>query len=140
MTKKKAALSQVVPVLTAVLLCDAAVAEPNSGKPNLIGVFDRLYVGSFPTARHLSVYIKLTDAEGAYSLEVRQVQVSSCSTLSKAAMEMHIDDRLSSTDFCLGMPLLQFPQEGLYEFQVWANSIFLGSATLKAIQNQPKLK
>ena len=56
-------LSNVVPVLVAALVCDVAVADPGTGKKNLIGVFNRVNVGKFPTKRPMSLYILGTDAE-----------------------------------------------------------------------------
>ena len=62
--------SQVVPVLVAALICDVAVADPASGKKNLIGIFDTLWAHQLPTARPMSLYLKVTDAEGRYSISV----------------------------------------------------------------------
>ena len=69
-------LSKVVPLLVATLVCDVAVADPSTGKKNLIGIFDRVYVGRFPTQRSVSLYFKIADAEGHYNFDVRYVQAS----------------------------------------------------------------
>ena len=134
MAQEEQPLSQVIPVLVAVLVCDAAVADPSSGKKNLIGIFDRVYVAKFPTNRAMSIYMKLTDAEGSYKIEVRYVQVSSGKVLAKAEGDVQVKSRLESSDFSLSFPPMPIPIEGRYEFQIWANSIFLGGTFIDTVQ------
>jgi hypothetical protein len=127
-------LSQVVPLLVAALVCDVAVADPSTGKKNLIGIFDRLIVGGFPTQRPVSLYIKLTDAEGLYRFQVRYVQAGSDMELGRGEGEFRAIDRRASLDLHMTFPPLPIPTEGRYEFQVWANSMFLGSTFIDAVQ------
>ena len=126
-------LSNVVPVLVAALVCDVAVADPSTGKKNLIGIFDRVTVGEFPTNRQMSLYMKVTDAEGYYKTEVRYVQVGSGKVLAKAEGELHSSNRLVSIDQIIRYPPLPIPKEGRYEFQIWANDIFLGATFVDAV-------
>lgn len=134
MTQQKQPLSQVVPVLVAVLICDVAVADPGTGKKNLIGIFNRINVGKFPTNRPMSVYLKLTDAEGYYEFDIRFVELKTGTILAGAQGTLTAKDRLASSDLCIQFPPLPVPGEGRYEFQVWANSMFLGSTFLDAVQ------
>jgi uncharacterized protein DUF6941 len=127
-------LSQVVPLLVAALVCDVAVADPSTWKKNLIGIFDRIFVGQFPTQRPTSLYIKLTDAEGLYRFQVRYVQADSGLQLGLGEGEFQVTDRRASLDLHMAFPALPLPTEGRYEFQVWANSIFLGSTFIDAVQ------
>ena len=136
MPQEKRPLSQVVPVLVAVLVCDIAVTDPSTGKQNLIGIFDRIFVGNFPTKRQLSVYIKLTDAEGYYEVDVRFVQVGTGKILAGAKGNLSAKDRLKSTDVHIEFPPLPIPEEGRYEFQIWTNSAFLGNAFIDALQRK----
>jgi hypothetical protein len=126
--------SQIVPFLVAALVCDVAVADPSTGKKNLIGIFDRVNVGKFPTKRQMSLYFKITDSEGYYSVNVKYVQVSAGRVLAEAGGEMHSTDRLASADLYIQFPPLSIPEEGRYEFQIWANSMFLGSTFIDAIK------
>ena len=139
MTQEKKTLSNVVPVIVAALVCDVAVADPSTGKKNLIGIFDRVNVGKFSTNRQISLYIKVTDAYGDYELEVRYVQVNSGKVLARAEGELHSNNKLASIDMIVPFPPLPIPEEGRYEFQVWANSIFLGSTFIDAVP-RPKPK
>ena len=117
----------------AALVCDVAVADPSTGKKNLIGIFDRVYVGNFPTNRQMSLYMKVTDAAGYYETEVKYVQVGSGKVLAQAKGELNSTNRLVSADLYIQFPPLPIPREGRYEFQVWANSMFLGATFIDAI-------
>jgi len=132
LTKESRALSQIVPVLVAVLVCDTAVADPSTRKINLIGIFNRVNVGKFPTSRPMSLYMKVTDAEGDYDTEVRYVQVGSGKVLAQAQGKLHSANRLTSVELLIGFPPLPIPAEGRYEFQVWTNSVFLGATFIDA--------
>ena len=128
-------LSQVTPLLVAALVCDAGVADPSTGKKNLVGIFDRLNVRTFPTVRSLSLYFKITDAKGRYDFDVRYVRAETNETLADAKGDIVISDRLDSRDFIIHFVQHQLPvpAEGRYEFQIWANSNFLGSAYINAV-------
>ena len=130
--------SLVVPVLVAALICDVAVADPSTGKKNLIGIFDRVIVGAFPTKRAMSLYFKLADAEGFYDIEVKYINRSSNSEIVGAKTTLKVKDRLLSTDLYIPFPPLPIPKKGRYEFQIWANSVFLGIAFLDAVSRTVK--
>jgi hypothetical protein len=127
-------LSEVVPLLVAALVCDVAVADPSTGKKNLIGIFDQVHVSRFPTQRSMSLYMKIADAEGHYKFDVRYVQTDTDKILTKAEGKMAITDRLSSLDQYIPFPSIPIPAPGRYEFQIWANSMFLGSTFIGASQ------
>lgn len=136
MTAEKPPLSQIPPYPVAMLLCDVAIADPATGKKNLLGIFDRLYVGHFPTQHPMTLYLRVTDAEGYYELAVRYVKSGPGQVLAEARGEMHVSDRLAAVDMTLQWPPLPIPEEGRYEFQVWANSMFLGVATFDAVPRE----
>lgn len=117
----------------AALVCDAAATDPITRKKSLIGIFDRLWGGQFPTQRPVSVYIKLTDAEGEYKIEIRFVQVSNGQALAGAIGQVRIDNRLNSVDMVMDSPPLPIPAEGRYEFQVYANDIYLGGTFIDVL-------
>ena len=127
-------LSEVVPLLVAALVCDVAVADPSTGKKNLIGVFDQIRVEEFPAARPVSLYFKIADAQGRYDFDVRYVQADTDEILARAEGKMFASDRLASSDLYLPFPPLSIPNPGRYEFQIWANTMFLGSTFIDAIQ------
>ncbi len=134
MPENKEPLSQVVPVLVAALVCDTACVDPTTGKHSLIGIFSHVRVQRFPTRRPFSLYMKVSDAMGFYEVDVRFVRVATGEVLVGAKGEMKNDDRSKSLDLHIAFPPLTIPAEGRYEFQVWANSMYLGSACLDAVQ------
>jgi hypothetical protein len=127
-------LSQTVPVLVAVLVCDSAAVDPGTGKKSLIGIFDRVWASKFPTNRPMFLYVKLTDAEGYYRIKVTYVQTQTGQSLAEVEGEAEFPNRLASADFYVGTPPLPIPAAGRYEFQIWANDVFLGSTFIDAIQ------
>ena len=131
----KQPLSEVVPLLVAVLVCDAAVADPSTGKMSLIGIFDTVSAAKFPTERAISLYFKVVDAEGFYEFAVRYVQIDSGEVLLQAVGDLMANDRLVPSDLYLSFPPLPMPAIGRYEFQIWTNSMFLGSTSIRAVQS-----
>ena len=129
-------VSEVVPLLVAALVCDVAVADPSTGKKNLIGIFDQVHVIEFPTSQPVSLYFKIADAEGLYNFDVRYVQASTDTVLHHAQGRVTINDRLSSSDQYLAFGAIRIPEPGRYEFQIWANSMFLGSTFIDACQRR----
>lgn len=129
-------LSNVIPVLVAVLVCDTAAEDPSTGKKSLIGIFDKIWVTGFPTQRAVAVYVKLTDAKGRYRISLKYVQARTGQTLAEVEGEAEFQDQLASADFFVTTPVLPTPAEGRYEFQVWANDVFLGSTFVDALPRQ----
>jgi len=137
MSSAEKSLSKVIPVLVASLVCDVAVADPGTGKKNLIGVFDKIIIDKLPAQRPIYLYIKLTDAEGYYDLEVKFVQVSTGKVIAGAKGELKSTDRLESADLYIAFPPVQLSSTGRYEFQIWANSVYLGGTFLDVILRNP---
>ena len=125
--------SNITPFLVAALICDVAVAEPHTQKKSLIGIFDRINVGDFPTQRAMSLYLKMTDAEGYYPIEIEYVYVNTGEVLGKVEGKMEAKDRTISTDLFIQFPPLPINREGRYEFRVKASGMFLGSAFIDAV-------
>ena len=118
------------------MVCDAAVEDPATGKKSLIGIFDLVHVREFPTQRPISLYFKVADAEGFYKFDVRYVQADTGSILAKLEGELTAQDRLATSELHVPFPPLLIPAIGRYEFQVWANSMFLGSTSIRAVQRE----
>lgn len=136
MAEERSVSSKLIPFLVAALVCDAAVLDPSSGKKSLIGIFDRVNVKKFPTKRPMSLYLRVTDAEGDYNTEVRYVQMGSGKVLAQAEGELHATNKRALVDLLIDFPPLPIPAEGRYEFQFWANSVFLGTTSIDAVQQR----
>ncbi len=129
-----------IPVLVAVLVCDVAIADPNSSKNNLIGIFDNIYVVNFPAQRTVSLYIKLADVHGKYKIVIRYVQSKTGKTLAEVKGELLAKDPFSSANAAVEFQGLPIPEIGKYEFQVFANEIFLGSTHVEVLSVPPITK
>jgi len=138
MTNKEQALSKVLPYLQALLICDSGTVDRNSGKKTLVGVFDRVIAKDFPTPRWLSVYFKLSDAQGKYKFKVQYAQVGTGNILAEAETDvLTIESRLDMRDFLITPPApLLFPEAGQYEFRLYANDMFLGRVAVSAEQRK----
>jgi hypothetical protein len=124
--------SRVVPVMIAALVCDTAATDPTTGKKTLIGIFDRLWASNFPTGRPATLYWKITDAEGDYTVEARFVQLKKNELIAKGGGKVSVPDRMSAFDYYLFLPMLIFPEPGRYEVQVLMNDAYLGGVIIDA--------
>lgn len=129
--------SQVVPYLVAALVCDVAATDPSSGKKTLVGIFDTLQAASFPTARAVSLYLKLTDAEGYYPFRVDLVNADVDELLIQVEGEINVTDRTASFDTLVPLPQVVLPRAGRYEFRFYASDMYLGAASLNAVLRRP---
>ena len=126
------------PVLLAALVCDVAVKDPTSGKISLIGIFDRVHVSKFPSKRPVSLYAKLTEAEGEYEFQARYVYSNTGEKLAEAKGKFKAKNKLATVELNLQFPPLPIPGEGRYDFQLWVNGAFLGQTFMDAAAiNQP---
>lgn len=133
-------LSKIIPVLTGPVICDVAARDPSTGKWSLLGVFSSVWAMKFPTKRPMTVYFKLSDAEGRYEIKINFVNADDGVQIATASVEARIDDRLESPDIAVPFASLDFAKVGRYEFQVWVNASFLGSVSIDAltIDKRPK--
>lgn len=118
----------------AFLVGDAGSQDPDTGKKNLIGVFDQSNAGTFPALPPVTLYIKITDAEGHYPIEMEYVQVSSNRALGKGERELTIADRTNSQGSLVTPPPMPVPEPGRYEFRLKMAGYFLGNAFFDAVQ------
>jgi hypothetical protein len=126
--------SKIPPLLQAALVCDVAVTDPSTGKPSLIGIFDRISLGRFPGARPMSVYFRVTDAEGRYPMRVDFVRAESDTLIARVEGEMNAENRTQSLGVHYDFPPLPLEQPGRYEFRIYASDMYLGSAAVEARQ------
>ena len=134
MTQESQERSKIPPLLVAALICDAAVEEPHSKKKSLIGIFQQIFVSTFPTVREATLYFKIADAFGYYDIELKFVNADTNSVLTRGTGSMVVDDRLESPDFLIPLSRLPIKQPGRYELQIWANKMFIGQAFIDAME------
>lgn len=121
-------IGSATPFPLALILCDSAIVDETSKKKTLVGIFDRILVERFPaTHRPLTIYARLTDAEGRYDFRVDYVQVKTDKILAQGKLAgIDIPDRLTPFEILLTPPPIPIPEPGQYEFRVWANGRYVG--------------
>lgn len=133
-------MSGSTPYPLAILLCDQIIVDERSKKKTLVGVFDLIYARGFPIIhRPLSVYVRLTDAEGQYQFRMDYVQIKTDKLLGRAEIStISIADRLKTHELVMEFPPIEIPDQGDYEFRLWANNRYIGRAKFTAIVAKEK--
>lgn len=128
-----------VPAVLALLLCDQVITDAQSQKKSLIGVFHNVNAFGFPVALNVALYAKLTDAQGKYDLKVRVVRLKDDSVLYDFEIKGGQSvSQLQPWELAINMVGLVFPEPGKYEFQLYANDVYLSRITMEALKiNQP---
>ena len=128
-----------IPSVLAILLCDTVLIDALTGKKSLVGVFEALTFPQLPVSfGGFFLFARITDAEGNYNFRVNLVRLDSDTTLATIPMiSQTIQERLSVGDLILQVPPLQFDKLGGYEFQLFANDIYIGRTTVTVRQSAP---
>jgi len=127
-----------IPSVLATLLCDWIIVEQGTAKKTLVGLFDILTVAAFPTVQSMGFYARLTDLEGHYHFDVRVVRLAGEEEelLGGAQAEFRADDRLAILEMALNLPPVPLAAPGRYEFQLFADGVYIGRAALN-VQPRP---
>ncbi len=114
------------------LACDRASRDPETRKITLIGIFDRIGLSRLPTdyAPGMSIYARLTDAQGRYRLRLELIRLDDDRAIGRGEMEATIEDRLRTTEVTLHLKSVRFETTGLHEFRLFANDRYLGGLTV----------
>ena len=122
------------PKTNAMLVCDYVITEQGTHKKSLIGIFENISATRFPcTHAALSVYIKLTDANGTYHFRLELVDLQNDSVIGKGEIprEVTIQNPLLVHELVFNLKTLRFLHPGDYEFRIYANDKIFGQKTFK---------
>lgn len=111
------------PVCKAILLCDAVLTDPFTGKGSLIGILSQFTLPEFPgDTPPFFVYLQLTDGIGSYllSIELRD-RATDEAMYEGELMEIEFAERAVKNNIVLPMPPLPLPHPGAYDFIVFAD-------------------
>lgn len=131
------------PKTNAMLICDYVITERGTNKKSLIGVFENIGAATFPCTHFaLSVYIKLTDAQGDYRFRLELVDLQSDVMIGKSEMpeEVHVPSPLDAHELVFNLRGVRFMHSGKYEFRIFANDKIFGQKRLvvdQMSQNPP---
>lgn len=129
-----------VPKANAMLICDYVITERATNKKSLIGVFENIGAMQFPcTHFQLSVYIKLTDAQGHYRFRLELVDLKNNALIGKSEMPdaIQIPNPLITHELVFNLRGLRFPHAGEYEFQIFANDRIFGQKSFIVNEIKP---
>lgn len=121
------------------LLCDQVITDAETGKKTLVGVFDAIHPENVPFlyAGGFSVYARLSDAEGKYLFKVEVVYLDEDKALSSIETAvLQAPDRLAFVDLVLRIGGMGFEKFGKYEFQLFANNVYIGRSTITVTQRR----
>jgi len=122
-----------VPTVLAMLLCDSVIVDQMTNKKSLIGVFQDLNAPVFPAQTNCSLYVRLADAVGAYALRIRFVDLNGEVLVNEfPPINATFTDPLAPAEVAVNIVGLQVPGEGKYEFQLYADEIYLSRITMRA--------
>jgi hypothetical protein len=123
------------------LICDHAIREEGSGKISLIGIFEQINAASVPVPHPaLSVYAKVTDAQGEYDLSLDLVRLEDLMVIGHGEAHATVADRLVPTELLFNLAWLLFERAGEYEFRLSANGRYVASKSFRVILwDQPQV-
>lgn len=129
-------MSNIIPKINAMLLCDSVITEIGTNKKSLIGIFENIYAPAFPCNHyHLSVYIKFTSAQGKYHFKLELVDISNDKIIGKGEIPgLNVSDKLGSYELAFNLMGLKFGHEGKYEFRIFADNKFLDSKIFNVVK------
>ena len=129
-----------VPKTNAMLICDYVITERGTNKKSLIGVFENIGAVQFPCTHHsLSVYIKLTDAQGSYRFRLELVDLKTDTVTGRSDMPepIQIPNPLVTHELVFNLRGLRFPRAGEYEFRIFANDRIFGQKSFIVNEIKP---
>ena len=127
------------PKTNAMLICDYVITERETNKKSLIGVFENIGAATFPCTHFaMSVYIKLTDAQGGYQFRLELVDLQSDIMIGKSEIpdEVRVPSPLDAHELVFNLRGVRFLHAGNYEFRIFANDRIFGQKKLVVEQVQ----
>jgi hypothetical protein len=122
-----------IPSLLAILLCDRIIVEQGTGKKTLVGIFEDLSSPTEPVTQQVGFFARMTDLEGKYVFDIKVVRIAAEGEIvvggANIQMRGPITDRLMNLEIALNAPVV-LPAFGKYEFQLFANDMYIGRAIL----------
>jgi hypothetical protein len=132
MPKKKSSL---MPTCHTFAFCDQILIDPETGKSNLIGLFNGITAISFP-ARHprMHVFITLTNYQGEGKAKLTFFDPESAEIGSMEIDHVKCDDPSHMLDFNFTIKGMEFKKPGDYKVKFFVNSQLVASKNLSLIK------
>ena len=119
------------PNIISFLIADSIIQEKGTNKWSVIGIFDRIHASSFPFIHpNLALYIKLSDAEGDYSIKIEFTNDAGQKLGVFEGLKLTIHSKLETPDFGIQTRNLTIPSPGKYNFDLYFNDQYCESVPL----------
>jgi hypothetical protein len=123
------------PVLKSFLIADAVIQDRASGKWSVVGIFDRVLAPSFPTVHPVvAIYLKMADVEGKHRLRVEFRDSEDRCVGRFEGVEVEVKEGSQTVELGLPTQMLPLTMPGRYQFQLFVDDEYAGSADLTAAQ------
>lgn len=125
-----------IPSVVAMLICEHVIVEQGTGAKSLIAVFENVNSHVFPVPTRMAVYAKLLDADGSYDFLIRLINLKDEAKIADVEAKNVLLKSATSSELVLNIAGLVLPEPGKYEFQLYANDVYLHRATINAVHIQ----
>ncbi len=111
------------PSCKAILLCERAIVEAETGSISVIGILNELGVADFPARLPaFTMYLQLVDGIGSYQIHLETLDLSSGEVIvSSPNTEIRFPERPGSIDLIIPISSLPVEHPGGYDIIVLAN-------------------
>ncbi|HEV2298889.1 MAG TPA: hypothetical protein VGR72_10265 [Candidatus Acidoferrales bacterium] len=122
-----------IPTLLAFIVCDTVIHDVGTQKKTLVGVFDIVHSPIVPfVINSVGLYAKMVEGAGPYTVKVRMVNLKDESPLMEVSANAAWNTPEDPLELGMNFQGLPIPEFGTYEFQLFANDIYLGRALIRA--------
>jgi hypothetical protein len=126
-----------IPTLLAFIVCDTVIQDAATQKRTLVGVFDRVHSPIIPfVLNSVGLYVKMVEGVGKYNFRIRLVNLKDESPVIEIKMDGQWIDSDAPMELGVNFGGIPIPEFGTYEFQLFADDVFLGRALLQTAKLQ----
>jgi hypothetical protein len=120
------------PVALSLSLCDYVIIEEGTGKPSLIGCFDRLIVSEIPSEpRDFSLAAELSGGHGRGRVSVDIRRPDTDESIWRGHADVYFRDRLFVVRYRTRMKGCSFPVPGRYAVMLLVDGDLVGQRTIE---------
>lgn len=124
------------PTCNALLVCDTAIRDADTGKTSLIGIFETIYAPRFPAMiPWIVLYAKVSDVEGTFEFAGEFVRLGDERLIGTFTESVTFQDRFLAGDVLFRIPGLTFEKAGRYEFRLSTAGRLVGIKTFQVIES-----
>jgi hypothetical protein len=118
------------------LVCERIITDVRSGRVSLIDLLAEVSAPRVPLIiPSVSVYARLTDAIGAYTLFLDVVRRDDLLEIARTELgDFEATDPLEDGQILVHQLGLRLPSAGAYDLRLWANGRFVHSVSLRVLR------